>query len=367
MVIITGLGRSGSDLIASLYHVMGFYMGKFVGDGRSDYEIDQVKQINHSIMAGDFWGDAHVRTTMKGLSNQLKIVKDTRFMVTLGEWIKSGATIDHVILCSRNLDEVLKSSEYSNVGLMAAFNGLSLPRRLELCIIFVQDVMKLCEEHHIPVTRLQYPDMDIEFETVLPLTNIGCTNKDKLERAWERMAHPSEASKIRDKIIVYCEGKGVDIGCGQKKIKPDAVGVDFNEQYNHKDHPKTDSDFKGGFDAFFKMCSEKKREPFDYIFSSHLLEDYDKPADIIKRWIPWVKPGGYIISVLPIEEVYRGVTSNKNEAHKRWWKGSEEFLTHLLEEDVMKGMECVDSSMNSEPVGGYSFYVVLRKKLLHPE
>ena len=35
-----------------------------------------------------------------------------------------------------------------------------------------------------------------------------------------------ETTKIRDRVLKYCEGVGIDIGCGQDKIRPEAIGID---------------------------------------------------------------------------------------------------------------------------------------------
>ena len=38
-----------------------------------------------------------------------------------------------------------------------------------------------------------------------------------------------ETSKIRDRALPYCVGKGIDLGCGRDPITPDCVAMDRHE------------------------------------------------------------------------------------------------------------------------------------------
>lgn len=99
----------------------------------------------------------------------------------------------------------------------------------------------------------------------------------------------NEASKTRDtwspefkKILT---GKGLDIGAGADLIWPTARSFDMQ-----------DGD-AGRIDEFLS-------DSYDYVFSSHCLEHMSNPPDALRRWWSLVRPGGYLILIVPEETLY---------------------------------------------------------------
>lgn len=96
--------------------------------------------------------------------------------------------------------------------------------------------------------------------------------------------------------------KGLDLGCGAKKI-PGSIGVDF------RNGPQVDvvgdvskRDFITSFD-----------EKFDYVFSSHLIEDYPPihAYEICAMWVNYLlKDGGLFILYVPQKGAYKGNNLN---------------------------------------------------------
>lgn len=174
----------------------------------------------------------------------------------------------------------------------------------------------------------------------------------------------SETRQVRPYVEKYCRGKGVDVGCGSEKITPDAIGIDFAIGYDLPDHPATAADVTTGWEDYF---AEAEPHSLDYIFSSHLLEDYEDIEPALRAWLPALKPGAYLILFLPIEELYErhceatGQTYNKH--HQQDYKGAEDFLGQLPDW-VVEQMKCVEKS---GVVGEYSFYVVLKKVVSQAE
>lgn len=175
----------------------------------------------------------------------------------------------------------------------------------------------------------------------------------------------SETAKARKYIVKYCKGEGLDIGCGTEKVVLDAIGIDFSYQYDLPDHPKTAADYNKGWDEFFIEHPDKK---YDYIFSSHLLEDYEDPFIIIDKWMCHLKKDGYMIMVLPIEELYQKMGTNCNQRHKHNWKGVDDFIGHMpaiinVESGIATNMRdniiIVDKG---DMEGEYSFYLVFKNK-----
>jgi|TARA_B100000315_G_C14369224_1_gene492161 SAM-dependent methyltransferase len=84
----------------------------------------------------------------------------------------------------------------------------------------------------------------------------------------------------------YCQGDVIDIGAGDNKITDDAVVFDVNEgnAQNILDYVETES--------------------FDCVYSSHCLEHMQDARATINQWWKILRPGGYMIIVVPDEDLY---------------------------------------------------------------
>lgn len=102
----------------------------------------------------------------------------------------------------------------------------------------------------------------------------------------------NEADKIRNRICTYLNGRGLDLGCGPFKITKNTsffqtcIGVDIA--------PGADVIADLGHLACFQD------EHFDYVFSSHALEDFYYTEPVLREWWRKVKVGGYLILYLPL-------------------------------------------------------------------
>jgi SAM-dependent methyltransferase len=66
-------------------------------------------------------------------------------------------------------------------------------------------------------------------------------------------------------------------------------------------------------------------EFYDYVYSSHTLEHIENYKQTINEWMRVVKPGGYIITVVPHRDLYEKkltLPSNFNGDHKRFYSPS---------------------------------------------
>ena len=127
-----------------------------------------------------------------------------------------------------------------------------------------------------------------------------------------------EASKVRDRVMQYMgtpeTTRVLDIGCGNDKIVPWAVGVDDGSETRD-----TTADVKVNAErdcTLFNLATP----PFDVVFSSHTLEHMKAPiVETLRMWILCVKPGGLLILYLPDENKYVYDPQNpfrRNPAHK---------------------------------------------------
>jgi len=169
------------------------------------------------------------------------------------------------------------------------------------------------------------------------------------------MAFVSETSQCRERLKKYCAGYGLDIGYGGDPIVPSAIKVDLPKPYMNVGGAPLNL----GGDAmnlywFTNNC-------LDYVFSSHLLEDFDpkKTRDVLYEWLRVLKPGGHLILYLPDEQKYRkhcketGQPYNQNHKVENF---SLRYVKSLLRD--ISGIEIVHENPLCEK---YSFEMVIKK------
>lgn len=161
------------------------------------------------------------------------------------------------------------------------------------------------------------------------------------------MSYVTESEKIKDKVSAYLTGKILDIGCGVKKITPDAFGVD-REKFPHVDFC-TD-------ELHYLSVNLMKREYFDCLFSSHTLEHLiEGDHALLTNWLHLLKKGGYLILYLPDARKYDNAgnaehfKSYEYPVFKRWFE---------------KAFPLMPIQISGEDFGPdqYSFYIVAQKQ-----
>jgi ADP-heptose:LPS heptosyltransferase/predicted SAM-dependent methyltransferase len=168
----------------------------------------------------------------------------------------------------------------------------------------------------------------------------------------------NEAGKVRYDVVPYMKGRVFDLGCGQHKIYPTAVGID-----NRVDARLFGIQIKPDFAV--ETC---ERMPFfsdgaaDTVFSSHLLEHIEDHVGALTEWWRLVKPGGYLVLYLPHAEHYpRMGQPGANPDHKHDFLP--EDITHAMEkiaEASGHGWEQVENETRTKDLE-YSFLQVYRK------
>jgi len=104
----------------------------------------------------------------------------------------------------------------------------------------------------------------------------------------------NEAAKVADRVSIYLQGKGLDLGCGPWKIQPNidlrnsTIGVDA---YPGADVCANVADLEVFAD-----------EHFDFLFSSHALEDFKNTEATLRVWWNKIKVGGTLILYLPLTQ-----------------------------------------------------------------
>ena len=111
---------------------------------------------------------------------------------------------------------------------------------------------------------------------------------------------PSETSKVRHLVRPFCVGKGCDIGFGGDKIvKVNCDGIDFPQPYTHTGKNKVDI----GCDVINNEIPAPDNT-YDYVYSSHLIEDFVDTKDALRKFIRILKNGGNLVLVFPDQPIY---------------------------------------------------------------
>lgn len=129
----------------------------------------------------------------------------------------------------------------------------------------------------------------------------------------------TETSKYRSLVWPYLTGAGIDVGCGEELVLPTAIGVDLDA-----DRYLTYTGSEIGCAAHIRCSADAL--PFatgtlDYVYSSHLLEDFEDWKPVLSEWWRVLKPGGHLVVLIPDRERFRaavavGQLDNPNHKHE---------------------------------------------------
>ena len=163
---------------------------------------------------------------------------------------------------------------------------------------------------------------------------------------WDpKTSRGQETSKTRYRLQPYLHGKGADLGCGFDKISPQALGVDKIAV--------------PGVDFVCNVTSLNffEDEFFDFVYSSHTLEDIEDTRAALIEWWRILKPQGFLILYLPDKNLYPNIGQpGANIAHKHDFIPSD--IIHILQ--TIGGFSVEQQKL----YGGsneYSFLLVVRK------
>ncbi len=138
MKIITGMHRSGTSLVARLLFEAGADLGPpetlYAGDKWNPdgyYEQPDIHAVNMPLINGMFWKFAYfwlpstatimrrarrrakqIRSTATAYGG--KVIKETRFCLTLPAWLEHGAQVDGLLVCLREPFAVASSIKKRN-------------------------------------------------------------------------------------------------------------------------------------------------------------------------------------------------------------------------------------------------------------
>ena len=167
----------------------------------------------------------------------------------------------------------------------------------------------------------------------------------------------SETSAARSVLAPYCVGLGIDMGFGGSAISPSAIAFDMPHMYcpsleGHRQH------LQGDATNLPYVCDGA----FDYIYSSHLIEDfyYDELIGIISEWRRILAPNGVLVLNCPDQKRFldhcERTGQSRNENHKELDFSFSHFVDRVL---VVTGRW--DIIYKDPDVPPYSWFLVARK------
>lgn len=107
-----------------------------------------------------------------------------------------------------------------------------------------------------------------------------------------------ESDKIATLVVPYTRGRGLDVGCGMRKVWPHCIGVDNGHHFGGNSAAEINGD--GSDLSIFADNS------LNFVFSSHTLEHFEEekiPA-LLSEWARVIKPGGYLVLYVPSANLY---------------------------------------------------------------
>lgn len=172
---------------------------------------------------------------------------------------------------------------------------------------------------------------------------------------------PGETPKYRHLTAPYCMGCGVDIASQGLPVVPWAISFDLPEPdfstYSGGLPPKGPIHLRGYAD---KLPFES--DSLDFVYSSHLLEDFTKEdrPNIVKEWARVVKPGGYIIILVPEVNAWNYSVNVLGQCPNCSHKGEPE-LGEMTEIGDKLGLTLIIEAMTNCYPHDYTILAVFRK------
>jgi predicted SAM-dependent methyltransferase len=167
----------------------------------------------------------------------------------------------------------------------------------------------------------------------------------------------SETAAARDALASYCTGIGIDIGFGGSAITPAAITFDMAHMYcpsleGHRQH------LRGDATKLPFVCDEA----FDYVYSSHLIEDfyYDELIAIIIEWRRILVRAGVLILNAPDQKRFLDHCERTGQSINANHKEIDFSLQHFLDRVLVLTGQWALVYQNSK-VDPYSWHLVVRK------
>jgi len=172
------------------------------------------------------------------------------------------------------------------------------------------------------------------------------------------MSEATESEKYVSVVEKYLEGNGVDVGCGAKPVVPWAIAMDLP--------PRDYGEYHSGMDPAraIQFGGDARDLPFrnqvlDFVFSSHLIEDFLDWRPLLFEWVRVLKRGGYLVILVPDKTLWAEAIAKgqpPNCAHKH-----ESRVGELSEWASTLGIHVIEDRLTNLFPGDYTILFVGQK------
>jgi SAM-dependent methyltransferase len=165
--------------------------------------------------------------------------------------------------------------------------------------------------------------------------------------------YQSETSKCRERLAPFCVGYGLDLGPGGDPITEAAIRVDLPRPYSHAGLLPVQL----GGDA--SKLHWFRDGVLDFIYSSHLLEDFQDTRAVLAEWLRVLRPSGRLVIFCPDQQVYAahcrrtGQPENTNHVHA-------DFSLRKVQE-IMRDIGGTREIHSRDRIDVYSWELVVEK------
>jgi predicted SAM-dependent methyltransferase len=166
--------------------------------------------------------------------------------------------------------------------------------------------------------------------------------------------YPSETSKCRPRLAPYCQGYGVDLGFGGDPVTPHAIHIDYPQPYSSAGSQTVQL---GGDCQHLEWFRDGV---LDFVYSSHLLEDFVETEAVLREWLRPLRHGGVLILYCPDEQRFRRHCQNTGQPYNPWHKHADFSLSFV--ERILKRICGNEVVHRADGVDIYSWELVVRKR-----
>lgn len=233
MKIISGMHRSGTSLIARLFHEAGADMGdpdtfyrpdKWNPDGY--FEQPAIHEVNMPLIRGRWWKFSYFmlpseKTILKRarkLAGRIretaacfegKVVKEARFCLTLPAWLAYGAHIDRILVCLRDPIHVAGSLQKRNrisvrraLGLWSLHNSrlLESAKGIDLWFVYYRNVLSQELYFHEMGSAFRFFGYNFS-DDELGALRTKCVKPQMNHHQQQSFSYPPDVQKLWDELL----------------------------------------------------------------------------------------------------------------------------------------------------------------------
>lgn len=198
--------------------------------------------------------------------------------------------------------------------------------------------------------------MKIKDAVKIVLDKLGLYNleeeirKKRIKQKQKELKNPERLA-----IVEYCIGKGIDVGCGNRKTTENCIGVDIlvkgeKGKYGSVKNKESEADICTSGDNLHMF----KDGELDFVVARHNLEHYVDVFKTLYEWQRVLKEGGIMAIVLPDETSIN--TIKLDVTHKHAFT-PESFKKYI------KLMGCFEILKLESVIKDWSFLCVCKKNI----